>query len=273
MKSLLRDISYAVRQSRKSPGFALTAVLILTVGIGGTVAVFSVVEAVLLRPLPFKDSNRLISLHERSDLDRHELRMTAPAVLIFQRENKSFAGIAGFISSAYELTGAGAPFEARAERMSASLFPVLEAQPWLGRTFTQQEDENAAPVAVISYALWKERFNSDRNVLGQTIDLDRRPYSIIGVMPRNFEFPLDAGRLSHRDLWVPMSFTPVEKNSEETNFDYSAVAQLKPGGTPSHARQDVDRMIALVEAQYPAGQRIGLHGYFFTLKNETVRQA
>src|SRR3989442_1402448 len=190
MKSMLRDISYAMRQLRESPGFALTAVLILTVGIGGTVAVFLVVEGVLLRPLPFKDSNRLISLHERSDLDRHELRMTAPAVLIFQRENKSFAGIAGFISSAYELTGAGAPFEARAERMSASLFPVLEAQPWLGRAFTQQEDENAAPVAVISYPLWKERFNSDRNVLGQTIDLDRRPYSIIGVMPRNFEFPL-----------------------------------------------------------------------------------
>jgi putative ABC transport system permease protein len=273
MKSMLRDISYAMRQLRNSPGFALTAVLILTVGIGGTVAVFSVVEAVLLRPLPFKDSNRLISLHERSDLDRHESRMTAPAVLIFQRENKSFVGIAGFISSAYGLTGAGAPFEARAERVSASLFPMLEVQPWLGRTFTQPEDENAAPVAVISYALWKERFNSDRNVLGQTIDLDRRPYSIIGVMPRNFEFPLDAGRLSHRDLWVPMSFTPVEKNSEGTNFDYSAVARLKPGVSLPQAQQDVDRMMGIIEAQYPADQRIGLHGYFLILKDEIVRQA
>jgi len=273
MKTLLRDLSYAMRQLRKAPGFALTAVLILTVGIGGTVAVFSIVEAVLLRPLPFKDSERLISLHERSELDGHELRMSAPAVMTFQRENEAFSGLAGFISSAYELTGAGAPFEARAERVSASLFPVLEVGPYLGRTFTQQEDESAAPVAVISYALWKERFDSNRNVLGQTIDLDRRPYAIIGVMPRNFEFPLDAGRLSHRDLWVPMSFTPVEKNSEGTNFDYSAVARLKPGVSPSQAQQDVDRMIAIIEAQYPAGQRIGLHGYFLTLKDETVRQA
>jgi predicted permease len=273
MKSMLRDISYAMRQLRKSPGFTLTAVLILTAGIGGTVAVFSVVEAVLLRPLPFKDSSQLISLHERSDLDRHELRMTAPAVLIFQRENKSFAGIAGFISSAYELTGAGVPFEAHAERVSASLFAVLETQPWLGRTFTQQEDENAAPVAVISYALWKKRFDSDRNVLGQTIDLDRRPYTIVGVMPRNFEFPLDAGRLSHRDLWVPMSFTPVEQNSEGTNFDYSAVARLKPGVSLPQAQQDVDRVMRIIDAQYPADQHIGLHGYFLTLKDETVRQA
>src|SRR5882672_8980052 len=135
MKALLSDVSYAIRQLRKSPGFVLTAVLILTVGIGGTVAVFSVVEAVLLRPLPFKDSDRLLSLHERSELDSHELRMTAPAVLLFQRENKTFSGLAGFISSAYELTGAGAPFEARAERVSASLFPALEAEPVLGRTF------------------------------------------------------------------------------------------------------------------------------------------
>jgi predicted permease len=273
MKTLLRDLSYALRQLRKAPGFALTAVLILAVGIGGTVAVFSIVEAVLFRPLPFKDSDRLISLHERSELDRHELRMSAPAVMTFQRENKAFSGLAGFISSAYELTGAGAPFEARAERVSASLFPVLVVEPYLGRTFTQQEDENATPVAVISYALWKERFDSNRNALGQTIDLDRRPYTIIGVMPRNFEFPLDAGRLSHRDLWIPMSFTPVERNSEGTNFDYSAVARLKPGVSPSQAQQDVDRMVSVIEAQYPAGQRIGLHGYFLQLKDEIVRQA
>ena len=124
----------------------------------------------------------------------------------------------------------------------------------LGRTFTQQEDDNAAPVTVISYALWKERFHSDPNVLGQKIDLDRRPYTIIGVMPRDFEFPLDAGRLSHRDLWVPMSFTTVEKNSEGNNFDYSAIGRLKPGVTIPQAQQDVDRVIAAIQAKYP-GQR------------------
>ena len=100
------------------------------------------------------------------------------------------------------------------------------------------------PVTVISYALWQERFQSDLGILGKTIDLDRRPYAIIGVMPRDFEFPLDAGRLSHRDLWVPMSFTTVEKNTEGENYDYGLLARLKPGVSMAQAQSDVDRVIA-----------------------------
>jgi len=273
MRTLLHDLRYALRQLRKAPGFALTAVLTLAVGIGGVTAVFSVVEAVMLRPLPFKDSGRLISLHENVEQDSHELRMSAPDVVIFQRESKAFSGVGGFIASAYELTGAGAPFKARAERVTSSLFPILGIEPLLGRIFTQQEDDNGSPVTVISYALWKDSFHSDQNVLGTTIDLDRRPYTIIGVMPRSFEFPLDAGRLSHRDLWVPMSFTPVEKNSEGDNFDYSAVARLKAGITMPQAQQDVDRIVAGIQAQYPAKGGLKLHGFFLTLREEVIHKA
>ena len=273
MQTLLQDLRYALRQLRKSPGFALTAVLTLAVGIGGVTAVFSVVEAVMLRPLPFKDSGGLISLHESFEHDSHELRMSAPDVLIFQREGKAFSGVGGFIASAYELTGAGAPFKARAERVTSALFPVLGIEPLLGRIFTQQEDDNASPVTVISYALWKDRFHSDPNVLGTTIDLDRRPYIIIGVMPHSFEFPLDAGRLSQRDLWVPMSFTPIEKKSEGDNFDYSAVARLKAGVTMPQAQQDVDRIFAEIQAQYPAGSGLKLHGYFLPLREEVIHNA
>ena len=158
MQSLLRNFRYAFRQLRSSPGFAITAILTLTIGIGGTVAVFSVFDAVLLRPLPFKDPGQLISIHERSDQDTHELRVGASDVLTFQRESKAFSGVAGYISAAYELTGAGSPFEARAERVSASLFPTLGIEPMLGRTFDQHEDESSIPAAVISYTLWKERF-------------------------------------------------------------------------------------------------------------------
>ena len=273
MRTAFRNLRYAIRQLRNSPGFALTALLALTVGIGGTVAVFSVVEAVLLRPLPFKHPDQLVSLHERSDQDKHELRVTAPDLLIFQRDSHAFSGLAGFISSAYELTGAGDPFEARAERVSASLFSVLGAEPSLGRPFSQQEDDSGAPVAVISSALWRERFQADRNILGRTVDLDRRPYTIIGVMPRNFEFPLDSGRLSHRDLWIPMSLTPVEKQNEGSNFDYGVVARLKPGVAKTQAQQDVDMVIASIDRQYPFMSRIGLHAYFRTLKGETVQGA
>jgi putative ABC transport system permease protein len=271
MHTAFRNLRYAFRQLRNSPGFALTAILTLTIGIGGTVAVFSVVDAVLLRPLPFKDPDQLVSLHERSDQDQHELRVTAPDLLIFQRDSHAFSGVAGFISSAYELTGAGDPFKARAERVSASLFPVLGVEPGLGRAFTQQDDDIAAPVTVISYALWRERFHSDQNILGTTIDLDRRPYTIIGVMPRNFEFPLDSGRLSRRDLWIPLSLTPVEKQSEGSNFDYGVVARLKPGMSRIQAQQDLDLVIAAIDRQYPFMARIGLHAYFRSLKNETVQ--
>ena len=128
-------------------------------------------------------------------------------------------------------------------------------------------------MTVISYALWKERFHSDPHVLGTTIDLDRRPYTVIGVMPRSFEFPLDAGGLSHRDLWVPMSFTTVEKKSEGNNFDYSALARLRPGITMPLAQQDVDRIIEEIQAQYPAGGGLRLHGYFIPLREEVIRNA
>jgi putative ABC transport system permease protein len=274
MRALVQDLCYTLRQLRKSLGFTFTAVLTLAVGIGGVTAVFSIVEGVMLRPLPFQDSGRLISLHERFEQDSHELRMSAPDVLAFQRESEAFSGVGGFIAAAYELTGAGAPFKARAERVTSSVLPLLGIAPLLGRVFTQQEDDSASAVTLISYALWKERFHSHADVLGTTIDLDRRPYTIIGVMPRSFEFPLDAGRLSHRDLWVPMSFTPVEKKSEGNNFDYSAIARLKPGITMAQAQQDVDRVVKEIQAQYEtAGSGLKLHCYFLPLREEVVHNA
>jgi predicted permease len=273
LETILIDARYGLRQLLKAPGFAATAILTLAVGIGGMTAVFSVVEAVLLRPLPFKDSGQLLSLHERIREDPHDFNVTAPDVLIFQRESKAFSGEGGYMSAGYDVTGAGAPFHAAAERVTASLFPVLGISPLLGRTFTQEEDENGRPVTVISYSLWRERFQSDPGALGKTIDLDRRPYAIIGVMPRDFEFPLDAGRLSRRDLWVPMSFTPVEKNSEGENYDYGLVARLRPGVSTAQAQIDVDRVIAGIQPSYTRLAGLHLQGYFRTLKEETVRNA
>src|SRR5271170_4595221 len=161
LQALVMDVRYGLRQLRKSLAFAAAAILTLALGIGGMTAVFSVVEAVLLRPLPFKDSEWLISLHEAIKEDPHDFNVTAPDVLIFQRESKAFSGEGGFVGAAYDVTEAGAPFHAAAERVTASLFPVLGVEPLLGRTFTQDEDENSAPVTVISYALWQERFHGD----------------------------------------------------------------------------------------------------------------
>ena len=273
MHNLVRNLRYAFRQLRSSPGFAITAILTLTIGIGGTVAVFSVFDAVLLRPLPFKDADRLISIHEKADGDSHELRVGAPDIPVIQREARAFSSVAGHVAATFELTGAGAPFEARAQRGSASLFSTLGVEPLLGRTFTQQEDDNSAPVALISYRLWQERFQGARKVLGLTVDLDRRPYTIIGVMPRDFEFPIDAGRLSHRDLWIPLSLTPTEKQSEGRSFDFSVVARTKPGISDAQAQQDLNRIVEAVTKQYPGMKNIGLHAYFVALKAEVTRNA
>src|SRR5579862_4934653 len=249
---MLNDFKFAWRQLRKSPGFTLTAVLTLALGIGGVTAVFSVVEGVLLRPLPYKDSASLYLLRERVEhLMEDEANLSAPDVLTFARENQAFDRVGGFIGASFEASGAGAPFRARAERFTASAFPVLGVAPILGRTFTQQEDDASAPVTVISHALWQERYQSDPHVLGRTIELDRRPYTIIGVMPPDFLSPIGLGGLAPRDLWVPMSFTPVEKGAEADNLDYGAVARLKPGMTPQQAQQDVDRVTAIINAKIP----------------------
>ncbi len=267
---MLGELKYTWRQLRKSPGFTLTAVLTLAIGIGGVTAVFSIVEAVLLRPLPYKDPAKLFVLHERIEhLLEGEANLSAPDVLTFQQESKAFE-VGGFIGASYEASGAGAPFQARAERLTASMFSVLGIEPLLGRTFTQQEDETATPLTVISYALWQERFQGDPKVLGKTIDLDRRPYTIIGVMPRDFETPIGLGGMTPRDLWVPMSFTPVEKGAEGDNLDYGAVARLKPGITVAQAQQDVDRVIAVIQTKMP---EIRLSASMRGLKEETVRQA
>jgi predicted permease len=273
IETLGRDIRFALRQLRKAPGFTLTAVLTLAIGIGGVAAVYSLVEAVLLRPLPFKEPARLVRLHEGIEHQFLSADLPAPDVIRFARDNRTFSGVAGFVAAEFEASGAGKPFQARAERVTASLLPMLGVQPMLGRAFTQAEDDNAAPVAVISYSVWRERFQSSAGAIGATIDLDRRPYTIIGVMPRNFEFPLDAGRMSHRDMWVPMSFTPDEKQDETDNFQYGAIARLKPGVTLTQSQDDVRRMVAGIEAEIPPQDGIHLTSNIESLQEETVHGA
>lgn len=272
MEALACDLRFGFRQLRKSPSFTLTFVLTLAVGIGGLATVYSIVEALLLRPLRFVDSDRLVRLHEGVLHQFEQADLPAPDVIRFAHDNHSFTQVAGFVRADYEVSGAGAPFRATAERVSASLFPTLRVQPFLGRAFTQNEDENSTPVAVISDLLWRERFRSDPKVIGSTIDLDRRAYTIIGVMPLGFVFPLDAGRLSHRDLWVPMSFTPNEKKDETDNFQYGAIARLRTGVTLAQAQSDVDRMLAAIEAEIPPQYGIHLTSKVRLLQEETTQR-
>jgi putative ABC transport system permease protein len=279
MMSLYRDLKIAVRHLAKSPGFAVTAVLMLALGIGATTAIFSIVEGVLLRPLPFPESDRLMVL---ADIlagaqvgDNGEAGVTVQDIRNYVRDTHSFSSLGGYDGASYELSGTGDPAILNAERMTGGVFPALGVQPLLGRYFTQAEDDQQQQVAVLSYATWQSRFQSDQNILGKKILLDRKPYVIIGVMPRNFEFPLVPGHLNRRELWVPMSFTEGElAPTSGANWSYNMVGRLKPGVTAAQAVIDADRVAKETVRNYPAFMAgLSIRPVVRPLHEETVEQA
>src|ERR1700727_2844799 len=179
---ILRDMRHALRQLRRSPGLTLTAVLMLAFGIGATTGIFSIVEGVLLRPLPFPNQDRLVTLSdivEGVDYGGDTPGVTAPGVRIYMRDTSAFSNIGSYQPSTYELSGLGDPSQIQATRLTASMFPVLGISPLMGRVFTQKEDDSSAPVAVLSYGIWHSRFHGDERILGQKILLDRKPYEIV----------------------------------------------------------------------------------------------
>jgi putative ABC transport system permease protein len=241
MESLFLDVRYAVRQLCKSPGFTLTAVLTLAFGIGATTAIFSIVEGVLLRPLPFPNQARLVTLGDMLEGVQYGADVpgvTAPGIRTYMRDTSAFSSLGGYQSLTYELSGQGDPAQINAARLTASMFPVLGVSPLMGRPFTQREDEGSQQVALLSYQSWRSRFHGDAHILGSKILLDRKPYEVIGVMPREFEFPLVPGQLGRSELWVPMSFTQAQLLQGAGAWTYNMVGQLKPGVTPAQAQQD-----------------------------------
>jgi len=251
------DLRIAVRHLLKSPGFTATAVLMLAIGIGATTAVFSIVEAVLLRPLPFPQSERLVSLADflqgANVGGNGEAGVTAPEIRTYTRDTHSFESLGGYQATGYELSGIGEPAQVNATRMTAGVFAALGVAPLTGRFFTQQEDDQSQLVAVVSYSLWQNRLHGDGHVLGTKILLDRKPYLVIGVMPRNFEFPLAPGHLNNSELWVPMSFTPEEIGpTGAAGWNFSMVGRLKPGITEAQAQQDAERVAQDINRNLPS---------------------
>jgi putative ABC transport system permease protein len=279
MRNALKDLRFAIRQLLKSPGFTLTAVLTLAFGIGATTAIFSIVEGVLLRPLPFANPDGVVVLSDilaGADLGTNgEAGVTAPEITTYQRETGSFASLGGYQQTGYELSGAGAPAQINASRLTASIFPMLGIAPVLGRAFTQQEDDGHQQVAVISYEMWLSRFNGAATALGQKILLDRKPYEIIGVMPRSFEFPLVPGQLNRSELWVPMSLTPGDlQGGGAANWNFGMVGRLKPGVTPAQAQQDAERVAQEIVRNFPAFMAsLSIRAVVRPLAEDTVEQA
>jgi predicted permease len=272
--ALLRDLRFAFRRLLQSPGFSITIVLTLALGIGATTAMFSLVEGVLLRPLPFRDPARLVLLGDRLG-DGLQLGVTAREVSTYNHAARAFSSIGAFANNSWELSGGPAPELVTGARLGASVFPTLGVAPVVGRVFTQQEDDAHAPVAVISYALWLKRYHLDPNITGSVITLDRRNYTIVGVMPRSFEFPLLPGRIGQAELWVPMSFTADELSPAAAGaWGTHLVARLRDGVTVQQAAQDANRVAQQVMREFPSDMSaIHIRGDVVPLRESVVAGA
>jgi predicted permease len=262
MNALLQDLRYGLRMLVKSPGFTLVAVLALALGIGANTAIFSVVNAALLRPLPFKDPGRLVIIEEWDPkVIPTPIPVSAPDIADFRQQNHIFTDVSGFNLLGMDLASGGPPARITAARAGVGIFPLLGIPPLLGRTFTPEEDQPGRLVTILSYGLWQQRFAADPAIIGKTISLDRQPYSVVGIMPGSFEFPPRgmAGSLPV-DVWVPLALTPFEISQRGDNFDFGVLARLKPGATLAAAQSDVAVIAQNVEqTYYPPQMRNEVH--------------
>jgi predicted permease len=276
---MLQDTRYALRHLRKSPGFTLTAILMLALGIGATTAIFSIVEGVLLRPLPFPDPDRLLSLGDQIEgmhcASCAPTSVTAPDIRNYMRDTQSFSHLGGYRGRLFELSGAGDPAAVNGTRMSGEIFAALGVPPLLGRTFTQHEDEEQQQVVVLSYGMWRNRFNGDPDVLGNKILLYRKPYTVLGVMPRDFEFPLNPGHVNQSEFWLPLSLQPAEfAAGGAASWNSRMIGRLKPGISVEQAQSDAERVAGETMRDYPDYMRsLRIHAAVTLLQEDTVAQA
>jgi predicted permease len=250
---LRQDVRFGLRMLRKNPGFTAVAVLTLGLGIGANTAIFGVVNAVLLRPLPFKQPSRLLMLFEGiPKLGFPKMGFSAPDFVVFERAQKSFESVGVYQNKYFNISGDGEPERLMAARISSSVFPMLGAEPILGRTFTIGEDAPGQNVVILSYGLWQRRFGADPGIVGRNLELNRQPYTVIGVMPRTFNFPLRGPQGSEpAELWVPMAFTATELEGWGTNYMNGALARLRPGLAFEQASAEAESLSRSIGSNYP----------------------
>lgn len=254
LETLLQDLRFGARILRKNPGFAAIAAITLALGIGANTAVFSVVDTVLLRPLPYRDPQQLLLITETMPRQGgSEMGVSAAEYLDYRERNRSFSQVAGFESDGFNLTGSGSPLRVNAARLTASAFPLLGVSPILGRTFAEAEGRAGADhVVVLSYGLWQRQYGADPGIVGTNIKLDEKSYLVLGVMPASFEFPFDGAAPSERaHLWVPLVFTPEQIRDRVAEFPVGLVGRLRPGVSRTQAAEDVASVAAGFMRQYP----------------------
>ncbi|HXI90675.1 MAG TPA: ABC transporter permease, partial [Blastocatellia bacterium] len=247
MTTLIQDLRYAFRMLLKNPGFAAVAVIALALGIGANTAIFSVVNTILLRSLPYDDPDRLMVVKENKLPQFPEFSVSPGNFLDWQKQNASFEKLAAVQGSSYNLvTGDAEPERLDGARVSAGLFEMLGVKPVQGRTFLEEEDQPGHQnVVVLSSNLWKRRFGSDPNIIGQSITMSAASYTIIGIMPPSFQFPD-----RDIDLWTPIAFTAAQAQQHGSHY-VAVIGRLKPGVTTEQARTEMSGIAARLAEQYP----------------------
>ena len=250
MNGLMQDIRYALRQLRKSPAFAVVTVITLALGIGANTAIFSVVNGVLLNPLPFHNASRIVSMFEATP-NFFKGSISYPNFLDWQRDNRSFEAMAAYRHTDGSITGVEQPENVQAEGVSANFFPILGVNPILGRNFTSEEDRRgASPTALISEGLWKRKFGSDRNVIGKRLIVAGEPRTIIGVIPASFRLHVFNFRTA--DVYEAIGAeTDPSFYLRDSYRGTDAIGLLKPGVTLAQARDDMKRVNAGLADAYP----------------------
>jgi putative ABC transport system permease protein len=256
MDILLRDLRYALRILINKPGFTIVAVLTLALGIGANTAVFSVVNAVLLRPLPYGDPDRLVFVSEKS-AEIENKPFSLPNYHDWRDRNQTFEDMAAYKFADFNLTGIEPSERLQGAMVSASIFDVLNVEPALGRSFLEEDDKlGSNRVLAISHGLWERRFGKQQDVIGKTLELDGQSYTIIAVTPRDFKFPPSSDRV---DVWVPIElFGDKWITSRNTRPAIYAVGRLKSGVSLDLARTQMDVLAGQLEKEYPesnAGNR------------------
>ena len=247
MTTFFQDVRYGARMLLKDKGVTFVVILALALGIGANTAIFSVINAVLLRPLPYEQSEQLMFLNERSaTLD--EMSISYPNFTDWRNQNHVFEKIGVYNRDSYNLTGAGEAERVPTAQASADLLSALRVNAAIGRVFTNEDDRpGAAPVAVLGYDLWQRRFGGQPNILNQSLTFNGRSYTIIGVMPRGFQYP------SRVEMWVPIGQLTGDPDWQQrgNHPGLYAVARLKPGVTLQQAQADMDSIAANLEKQFP----------------------
>jgi putative ABC transport system permease protein len=255
LETLWQDVRFALRMLRKSPGFTAVAGLTLAVGIGANTAIFSVVYAVLLRPLPYANPNQLVSVFEANPSKGVPVdALSYPNFLECSDHNGVFSQMAGYNAHDLALTGAGEPTTVHTIAVTPEMFSLLRARPLVGRIFRLEEGKRgAAPVVIVSENLWRSRLGANPNIVGQAITLDKRSFTVVGIMPASFRFPLDAAT---GDVWIPVAQDPLWSGFMSLPAGARwliTVGRLNPGISVKRAQANMDTMSARLAREFPAG--------------------